>query len=108
MSLPTTVTISFSDTWPLLMNNFKSYCSLSIVGLDSRDFSFNFVKNSFLSFEGDFNLTFLKFVDSSNILNIIINKEDGSNDEFIIKDKKFSINLMPYCIPPTIYSKGLF
>ena len=100
---PTIVNILFSDKWEYLFNLLDEKISLNITNHGKDEYTYVISQDAKISQQFNIQFQFTKNIIMGDLLNLIIDFPDSKNDEFLLKNKEFSLVMSMYCVPPTIY-----
>lgn len=100
---PTIVNLLFSDKWQSLMDLLNQRISLNITNHNKDEYTYVISQDSKIPQQIDIQFQFTKNIVMGDVLNLKIDFNDSTNDEFLLKNKEFALALSMYCVPPTIY-----
>ena len=100
---PTIVNILFSDKWEYLFNLLDEKISLNITNHGKDEYTYVISQDAKISQQFNIQFQFTKNIIMGDLLNLIIDFPDSKNDEFLLKNKEFSLVMSMYCVPPTMY-----
>ena len=100
---PTIVNLLFSDKWQSLMDLLNERISLNITNHNKDEYTYVISQDAKIPKQIDIQFQFTKNIIMGDVLNLKIDYNDSTNDEFLLKNKEFALALSMYCVPPTIY-----
>ena len=100
---PTIVNLLFSDKWQSLMDLLNERISLNITNHNKDEYTYVISQDAKIPKQIDIQFQFTKNIIMGDVLNLKIDYNDSTNDEFLLKNKEFALALSMYCVSPTIY-----
>lgn len=100
---PTIVNLLFSDKWEYLFDLLDERISLNITNHGKDEYTYAISQDTKISQQFNIQFQFTKNIIMGDLLNLTIDFADSKNDEFLLKNKEFSLAMAMYCVPPTIY-----